>query len=366
MRALSRVLVFFCVLNLVCWFSFSATAQQSEPPAQVPPLAERHPAPAPGPDRLITLDVVVTDKSGNQVTGLQQQDFTILDDKQPQTIASFRAADGSQADDPPQQVIFLIDAVNNSFQGVELQRQQLEKYLRANAGPLPLPMSVVFLNDTSTMVQPTTTRDVNVILSALDENKQGLRTVTRSQGFYGAVDRIQISLKALEGLIAHEATQPGRKLMVWLSAGWPLLSGPNVELSEKDRQMIFQTIVRLSGNMRGARVTLYSVDSLGMDDALSRSFYYESFMKGVGTANQVQSGNLGLQVLAAQSGGQVLNRTNDVAKSIGSSVADAKAYYTITFNSPPADHPNEYHSLQVKIDKAKLVARTRTGYYAQP
>jgi VWFA-related protein len=364
MHAVSRVLVGF--IALVCWFSFLAVTQQNTPPAPVPPLAERHPTPQPGPDRLITLDVVVTDKAGNPVTGLQHQEFILLDDKQPQTIVSFRAADGSQVDDPPQQVIFLIDAVNSSYRGVDLQRQQLEKYLRENTGPLPVPMSVVFLNDTSTQVQPTPTRDGNVILSALDQNKQGLRTVTRSQGFYGAVDRLQISLKALEELIAHEATQPGRKLMVWLSPGWPLLSGPAVQLSEKDQQMIFQTIVRLSGTMREARLTLYSVDPLGIDDPLGRSFYYETFVKGVGSANKVQDGDLGLQVLAAQSGGQVLSRNNDVAKSIANCTADAKAFYTISFNAPRADHPNEYHSLQVKVDKPKLTARTRTGYYAQP
>jgi hypothetical protein len=34
MRASPRVLVLFSVANLVFWFSFSATAQQSEPPAR--------------------------------------------------------------------------------------------------------------------------------------------------------------------------------------------------------------------------------------------------------------------------------------------------------------------------------------------
>lgn len=34
-----------------------------------------------GTDRRIPLNVVVTDKSGKPVAGLQQQDFTALDDK---------------------------------------------------------------------------------------------------------------------------------------------------------------------------------------------------------------------------------------------------------------------------------------------
>ncbi|HEY2548237.1 MAG TPA: hypothetical protein VGI46_19350, partial [Candidatus Acidoferrum sp.] len=41
----------------------------------------------------ITLDVVVTPKSGAPVSGLQQQDFTLLDNKAVETITSFKAVD---------------------------------------------------------------------------------------------------------------------------------------------------------------------------------------------------------------------------------------------------------------------------------
>jgi hypothetical protein len=45
----------------------------------------------------ISLDVVVTAKSGPPVAGLQQQDFTLLDNKHPQTITSFKAVAGREA-----------------------------------------------------------------------------------------------------------------------------------------------------------------------------------------------------------------------------------------------------------------------------
>jgi hypothetical protein len=64
-------------------------------------------------DRRITLDVVVTDKSGNPVTGLTQQDFTLFEDKRPQPIVTFSAvAEG--APDFPLQAVFVIDEVNSS------------------------------------------------------------------------------------------------------------------------------------------------------------------------------------------------------------------------------------------------------------
>ena len=77
-------------------------------------------------------------------------------------------------------------------------------------------------------------------------------------------------------------------------------------------------------------------------------------------------GNLGLQVFATQSGGRVFISDNDVAGEIATAVADANAFYILTFDSLPGDGPNEYHSLEMKLDKPGLKALTRTGYYAQP
>jgi VWFA-related protein len=362
MRALSRVL-----LTLFCCFALPGFAQKDVSPGQVTPPAEGTSPQAPGANRRITLDVVVTDKSGHPVPGLQQQDFTLLDDKQPQTILSFRAVDAtSKAADIPQQAILLADAVNASFQSLGSARPQIEKFLRQDGGHLPIPMSLVFLTDSSPQLQPVAISDGNALADSLNASQSGLRTIGRSQGFYGGVDRVRISLRTLEGLASYEATQPGRKLLIWLSPGWPLLSGANVELSKKDQESIFGMVVELSAALREARITLYSIDPLGLADAGGpETFYYQSFLKGVPSANRVQNGNLGLQVLAAQSGGRVLNSSNDITSSIAGCVADASAFYVLTFDSPPADHPDEYHSLQVKIGKSGLTARTRTGYYAQ-
>jgi VWFA-related protein len=360
MRALSQALIV-----LFCWYSCPEFAQQGASPAEVTPLAKRTALSAPRADHRITLDVVVTDRSGNPVPGLQQQDFTLLDDKLPQTILSFHAADGtSQAAESPLQAILLVDAVNASFQAVATQRQQLERFLRQDGGELPLPVSLVLLTDTSPG-QTAATRDGNALADSLNSQQSGLRIINRSQGFYGGEDRAQISLGALERLVSYEATQPGRKLLIWLGPGWPLLTGPNIELTAKNRDALFHAIVRLSTALQEARVTLYNVNWLGMDASLSQTFYYENFLKGVGSANKVQNGNLALQVLAVQSGGRVL-MGNDIAKSIASCLADAKAFYTLSFDSPAPEHPNEYHNLQVKIDKPRLTGRTRTGYYAQP
>ena len=316
-------------------------------------------------DRRIMLDVVVTDKSRNPVSGLEQSDFTVLDDKQTETILSFRASEESSKDSPLQ-VVFLIDAVNASFHAVGNARQQLEKFLRRGNGPLPVPMSLLLFTDKSFRAQGDLTRDRNALLESLHSAESGLRDIGRSAGFYGGAEQMELSLRTLDNFTSFEAKQPGRKLLIWLSSGWPLLSGPNVQMSAKDLEMSFRRIVKVSTDMREARVTLYSVDPLGMDDAGGfRTFYYENFLKGVVSASKVKNGNLGLQVIAVQSGGRVLNSSNDIAALVESCVSDAKTYYTLSFAAADADHPDEYHNLQVKVDKPGLTARTRTGYYAQ-
>jgi len=317
-------------------------------------------------DRHMTLDVVVTDKSGTPVPGLQQQDFTLMDNKQPQSILSFQAVGGTAAPDPPVEIILLIDRVNTSFQSSANERQQTEKFLRQNGGHLAQPVSMVFFSDSGTQMQ-NPTRDGNALIAALDQSDSSLRSIRRSQGVYGAVDRFQLSIRALNLLAAFEANRPGKKMVIWLSPGWPLLSGSRMDLTSKQHQELFNEIVAASTALWRARITLYSVDPLGTSDAGGfRTSYYKEFIKGVTTENKAQAGNLGLQVLAYQSGGRVLNSSNDITGEIVNCIADANAFYVLSFDAPPADGPNEYHGLEVKIGKPGLKAQARTLYYAQP
>ena len=112
-------------------------------------------------------------------------------------------------------------------------------------------------------------------------------------------------------------------------------------------------------------LTIYSVDPLGLGD-FRRAVYYEEFLKGVSSPSHSMPGNLGLPVLAVQTGGRVLNLTNDITTAVAECVADANSFYVLSFDSPRADKPNEYHSLAITVDKPGITARTRTGYYAQP
>jgi len=326
-------------------------------------LAQQNAAPAPPADRKITLDVVVSPKSGPPVADLQQQDFTLLDNNAPQTITSFKVVPGREA---PIEVVVVIDAVNASYQTVSVARPEIDKFLRAEGGRLAYPVALVLFTDKGTQGLGSFSTDGNALSAELDQTDVALRSITRAAGFYGATERFELSIRTLGQLVEKMGTRPGRKLMLWVSPGWPLLSGPRIQLDSKQRQLLFDDIVSLSTKLLQGRVTLYNINPLGNTESISSVTYYKDFVKGISKPSQVQVGDLGLPVLADQSGGLVLNLNNDVASLLRECLSDSAPYYEISFDPPPGDKRDEYHHLEIKLAKPGLTARTRQGYYAQP
>jgi VWFA-related protein len=171
----------------------------------------------------------------------------------------------------------------------------------------------------------------------------------------------------LETIAENGANAPGRKLVIWVGPGWPMLDLPVEGYSPKDQQRYFDGIVELSTKLREARMALYSVSPQdpSIDSGL-RSQLYRGFLKGVKTPQQADSGNLALKVLVTQSGGLILGPNNDLAGQIDRCVAEANAFYRVSFNPPPAAHADEYHELKVAVDKPGLTVRTNSAYYNQP
>ena len=304
----------------------------------------------------ISLDVVVTDGPRKFASGLAKDSFKILDNGVEQPLMSFREV----AANDPVSVLIVIDAVNTPFTAVAYQRQQIAKYLRANDGRLEHTTTYGILTDAGIRIFNQPSKDGAALANELDQAEIGLREIRRDQGFYGAVDRLTISLNALREIAAFEKNLPGHKLVLWISPGWPLLSSVEVQLDDKQQQEIYKGAVEFSTQLREAGITLDSVNSWGVEESLGRAFYYREFVKGVSRPEQTQLGNLGLQVLAEQSGGLVLN-SSDVVASLRESVADADHYYELLFQPKPSEKHAEYHRLQVLVKGMK--ARTRQGYY---
>lgn len=347
-------------LALSFLFVTGSFAQQNPAPA-LSPRPESVPAAS---QRHIKLDVVVTDKSGKPVTGLEQSDFTLLDNNQPSKILSFQTVDGTvQKSNPPVEVILVLDTINLGIQQVAFVRDEMEKFLRQNGGHLAQPVSLFVITDQVLDAQRQPSRDGNALAEDIKNLDNHLRTIGRSAGGWGATERFDISIKMFMNIADFEAKKPGKKLLIWTGAGWPEIDSSFSQISSRQQQQTFDEIVLLSTKLRKARVSVYSI-SQGV--YVTGTTLYELYLKGVKTADKVNLTNLDLKVLAVQSGGLVLGPGNDLTAQIDRSVEDAKTFYTLSFDPPRADGPNEYHDLKVQIDKPRLTARTSTGYYNQP
>lgn len=311
---------------------------------------------------VIRLNVVVSHKNGPPVSGLEQKDFTVIDNKHTQPITSFRAVTGR---DIKARVIIVLDAVNIDYEHVAYAREEIERYLRAEGGQLTHPTAFGLLTDNGMSLQEQYSTDGNSIATAVEANVTGLRTIRRTSQ-YGSFDRYNISIAGLRELVQREASTADPKIVLFVSPGWPLLSGPSVEnsLDSKQQTQLFDTLVALSNEMQRGDITLYSANPLGQGESEARASYYEAFLKGVNASKNVEPANLSLQVLAVQSGGRAIDFSNDVSAVLRQCVADTQNYYEISFDPAPPDPKNYYHRVEVKLANSDLTGRARMGYYA--
>jgi len=343
----------------------------SEPPN--PTLELRPPPKAPAPPSSITregrihLDIVVSDAAGKPALGLLPPDFRVLDNDRPSRILSFRGFDGVNVKpDPPVEVFLLFDTVNLPFAQSSFVRQQIAQFLRQNGGKLAQPVSIMLLTDAGLRVQPRPSVDGNALITVLDQIKGGVHSIYSAMGADGNLQRFQLSLRQMARIAENESRRPGRKLLIWVGPGWPLLTGNNYRFSERDQRQYFDTIVELSNSLREARMAVYSASPANSADPETRDLVYRDYLKGVPSAAKADTGYLGLKVLALESGGRILGPDNDLVSQINHCIADANAFYTLSFNPLPAEHANEYHSLKVVVDQPGLSVRTTSGYYGQP
>ncbi len=358
-------------------------------------------------ERHIILNVLVTDTSGKPVRGLNQQDVTVLDNEQPQKIATFKAVEGS-APDAHVHVILMLDALDNSSKDLRNERKEVEKFLGKNQGRLAYPVSIGLLTDSGAKVGKVSS-DGNALISELKQlpitgsapmennpvepwhsaGKITVNNLSTDEELSRRNRHFLLTVPSLTQLAKGQEDVPGRVLLIWIGPGWPLLAGPEFHTdSLKAQTSFFAYIVDLSSALRVAQMTLDEVSPTNLvkhsgvrpqgDDPESflllnkdgskpsnESDDYRAFLNGVPTLSDAKAGNLALPVLAYQSGGRIMDQSQDLAGEIAKCIADAESYYVLSFDSSPAKGPDEYHLLQLKVDKQGMTVRATRAYYAQ-
>ena len=272
-RSVPRIILSF-ILSVVMAVPANLFGQDSN--AGIPPVTIR------ANTRLVMVDVVVTDKKGQPVTGLKADDFTVEENGKKQKVAIFTppGANNQKISPPPPGVlsnhvenvgsaepptVLMVDALNSPFKDQAYARSEMLKYVVEQSKP-GRQMAVVALTDRVHVLQQFTS-DPQVLLTAIKNfrpQEQILQPAPPPPGSTVPADmagpgaaiadaiasarsevanfanlqvgadierRTVISIEAMRSLSRLLGGLPGRKNVVWLTAYMPF------DLIPEDRAM---------------------------------------------------------------------------------------------------------------------------------
>ncbi|MGH9677919.1 MAG: VWA domain-containing protein, partial [Candidatus Acidiferrum sp.] len=195
--------------------------------------------------RLVLVDAVVTDKKGNYVHDLKQDDFKVFEDNKAQPIASFSFGADTvlQANAQKRYMILFFDNASMQAPDQIQARNAAAKFVEANGGPDNL-MAVADFGGSLRVVQNfTANADLlraavsGIKSSSIDSNapattpvtvaSAGLSSISSAEADFGA----RSVLLAVRSLAKNLRGVPGRKMLVLFSAGFPLTSERESELT---------------------------------------------------------------------------------------------------------------------------------------
>ncbi len=371
--------------------------------------------------RLIMVDVVVKDKKGQPITGLQPADFTVEENGKQQKIATFTPPGANQVSPqtPPPGIlsnhpeflkpagvptVLLLDAANSGFSDQSYGRSQMLKYAleQNHAGK---PMAVMALADRLWMLQ-NFTNDPKILTTAINNLRpqspilqtgattptlvadSGLSnasllaiSVAQAQlaGFesevaeYNHDRRTMITLQAMQDLSRMLSGFSGRKTVVWLTASFPFNLIPedqnvtNAELMA-DLPSARQNSLdksRVNGRYE-ERVAKYAdaIKRAEADLASAGIAIYPVDMRGIMTSGIDVNNTFALQDLAAETGGKAYSNQNEIKDGIELAVADEDCSYSLGYYTENKKWDGKFRTLKVKLDRGDVEVRYRRGYFA--
>lgn len=323
--------------------------------------------------QLVVLDVVVTNKKGQAVGNLTRDSFKVYENKVQQPILTFEAATrpapGFGAGAPiaihstedldrlePQAPVSIIvlDEVTTKFEDEAFARYSLKKYLNTEGDMLQQPTMLIAVSIDHEMVLHDYTTSKKEILDALDRHFAGNDWRAKSASW--KAEQFGAAFASLEGVAEATAGHPGHKNIVWVGRGFPSFRWD--QLPPKMVDQLQQAIATCTNLLRDGRVTLYSVDPVGISaepPATDEDGFYVDDPFG---------GQVDFDDMARATGGQAFHGRNDVDHLIGSSVSDGETFYTITYKpAVMSSDPKEFRKIQVMMADRSLTATTREGYF---
>jgi VWFA-related protein len=385
----------------------------SNPPSDIPALATKFKARA----ELVTVPVVVNYKNGSHVHGLKKEDFTLLEDGKPQRVANLEEIEKTseppnvhaaqpgefsnlQVEHNPQLTLIVLDTLNTPIEDQSFAKQQILRYLNDSVDTHTLTSLFVITRDGMRVVHDFTA-DPQLLAAALKKVKGEKKLVDEASeegipkasgsGLDAVVaimmerqhmadqrlesqqrtTSIDITLQSMQQIAQYCAGIPGRKAMLWASAGFPFsvneanlsiniagVKGASLgDVSEKYR--------KTWRALEQAQVSVYPVDVRGlvdptMPDISIRSPRDDAYEHGVWT----QTETIGtFQAFAHATGGRAFFNGNDLAGAFRKASEDNAAYYVLSYYLDRAATKSGWHKLAVKVRRDGAQVAARSGFF---
>ena len=339
--------------------------------------------------RVVNVEVVVTDRKGDRIRGLEAEDFELLVDGEPMPVGYFTEIDNRRARVSPDDrvaeapaltadgavgtnYLIFIDEVSAIRQSRDRILQHIENDLDL-LGPTDRVALVAFDGRSLTRLTDwTSSRDE--IESALRQARD--RTALGLQNKFGLGFQTRRSVMAAAGTLRSFADAPGRKVMLLLAAGWDTqadLWNPRVlwvlGLSEASLVDLYGPLVH-AANLVG--YSLYPIDMGGAGPARPNDprVNHEEFgltglaapWRGGGDESEdPQRWRDVLRYLADETGGlPMISFLGN--RALAETSEDTRSYYWLGFE-PQRAEDDVLHDIEVRVvGRPSLQVRSRRHY----
>jgi VWFA-related protein len=367
---------------------------------------------------LVLVSVIVQDKSGNPVTDLKKEDFTLLEHGKPQVISTFalessRALPRTVAALPPNTFtnrleqrmeaptsisVILIDGMNTAIQDQSYARANIIKFLEQvqpqdrvaiyTLGRGKIRVLHDFSNDSTTLIAAlkryggripseltdSETEQMETGISELDEFLAEANQ--RMAGFY-ATTRALNTTHALEAIAGHLARFPGRKNLIWISASFPISYGYDLAPSRNnlspERRSFYAETEKAARALSNANVAVYPVDARGLIGAFPSINFNRldsvNPRRGppppmLANLNTLGSNVDTMKLLAERTGGKAYYNRNDIDGAVRSAIADSRVSYVLGYYPTHGKWDGRFVDLKVNVNRSGVNVRSRKGYFA--
>jgi VWFA-related protein len=350
--------------------------------------------------QLVEVPVIVKDRHGEPVTGIEKDDFEVYDngkrvdvrvfmeeraDEPRQSGGRMNRSAPAHADKPPapsQGLIFSnfpqqhASANHSTYVLIDLQGMDWADRAYAHLEILKFMRQVpwserskVYILDGGEFVPLTASAGIVGRLAAGRDSGPFNPLMFRPSGEAAkwhcprSLTTAEVYLKALAGIAERLASVPGRKTLIWVTAAFPLESCTN----------LMPPLLKILNN---AEVSVYPVDAPGLKTAfadattevpkinLART-YNPQFVKWASQTHALpiyQKQTTMLEV-AEGTGGRAFLNANDIAGAMQTAADDPRGSYRLGFYQE-ARNDGQYHRIRVKIaDRPELRVRYREGYF---